>query len=403
VEGICVQLPVGLGPGLSLLDKCSWLAVAFEELSPKRDHFLFGQRVPRFEMARRNLRDVDAAQETSEERYSELFENANDAIFTVDVLGNFTSANRACEQLTGYERSETASMHFTEIVAPEYLALVRRALERKLAGESSATYELEIIAKDGRRVPLELSSRPIVRKGEVVGVQGIARNITDRRRAREALLRLNETREEEAKRIAHALHDAASQLLVAVQIELADLASTSPPGIKERLRQMSEHLDQVEEHLRRLSHELRPTILDDLGLLPALGLLVEGVSKRTGLPITVAGTTGGRLPPAIETALYRTVQEALTNVRKHAHARLAKVELTRENQAVRCTIWDDGVGFDPLRVLGRQGQRGLGLIGMRERLEPFRGTLDIKSSPHAGTELIVTIPLEAPNPAEVCT
>jgi len=401
---MCVRLPVeAIGPGLSLLAKHFWLGLGFKAVSLKREDFLLGQRVPRFEMAGRGVRDVDAALKASEERYSELFENANDAIFTVDVLGNFTSANRACEELTGYRRSETASMNFTQIVAPEYLPLVRRALERKLAGEISSNYELEIVAKDGHRVPLELSSRPIVRKGKVVGVQGIARDITDRGRAREALRRLNETREEEAKRIAHALHDAASQLLVAVHIDLAELASASPPRIRERLRRMSEHLDQVEEQLRRLSHELSPTILDDLGLVPALGLLVEGISKRTRLPITLAGSTDGRLPPTIETALYRIVQEALTNISKHAHATLAKVELGRENQAVRCTIWDNGVGFEPRRVLDRQGERGLGLIGIRERLAPFRGTLELNSSSRVGTELIITIPLQAANPAEVCT
>jgi PAS domain S-box-containing protein len=357
----------------------------------------FLQKISLAEEKDRNFQEIDDALRVSEERYSELFENANDAIFTVDASGTFTSANRACEQLTGYRRSETSSMHFAQIVAPEYLGQVGRSLERKLAGGGGTTYEIEVIAKDGHRVPLELSSRPIYRNGALVGVQGIARDITDRRRAREALRRLNETREEEARRIAHALHDESSQLLAVVHDAVAELAAELPPQAQKQLRQISQLLNQVEDQLRRLSHELRPTILDDLGLLPAVHLLVEGISKRTGLPIAVRGSTDGRLPRAIETAIYRSIQEALTNVTKHAHATVARVELRREPKAIHCSIWDDGGGMDVPPEGQRGGERGLGLIGIRERLDPFRGILEIHSSPRRGTELITTIPLDPDN------
>lgn len=121
-------------------------------------------------------------------------------------------------------------------------------------------------------------------------------------------------------------------------------------------------LDRIEEHLRRLSHELRPTILDDLGLFPAIEFLAQGVSRRMGLPITMEGSTEGRLPPLIETALYRIVQEALTNVTKHAQATRVTVRLQREVRKICCSIRDDGIGFDVPAVLARRGERGLGLI-----------------------------------------
>ena len=153
-------------------------------------------------------------------------------------------------------------------------------------------------------------------------------------------------------------------------------------------------LDRIEDDLRRLSHELRPTILDDLGLLPALEFLADGIAKRTGLPIEVGGSTHGRLPPVVETALYRIVQEALTNAVRHADAARVRVELQREPQAIRCSIADDGVGFDARTVLAHRGGPGLGLVGIRERLEAVRGSVQINSAPGQGTRLHVAIPLE---------
>jgi signal transduction histidine kinase len=212
--------------------------------------------------------------------------------------------------------------------------------------------------------------------------------------ANTALRRLNETLEEQAKQIAHSLHDEAGQLLASVHLALRDVGREMPDHARGRLHEVHGLLDQIEEQLRRLSHELRPTILDDLGLLPALEFLADGVSKRMVLPITVEASTQGRLPPVIETALYRCVQESLTNVGKHAQASHVTVRLQRETPGIRCSIRDDGVGFDVPGVMARRGERGLGLIGIRERLSAIGGTLQITSTPGRGTELLITVPLE---------
>jgi signal transduction histidine kinase len=214
------------------------------------------------------------------------------------------------------------------------------------------------------------------------------------REANAALRRLNEALEEEARRIAHALHDEAGQLLASVHIRLEEVASELPPPARARLRDVRELLDQIEAQLRRLSHELRPTILDDLGLHPALDFLAQGVSARAGLAVTVEGSTAGRLPPPIETVLYRIVQEALTNASRHARASRVTVRIERDARAVRCSIRDDGVGFDAPAVLAQPGTGGLGLIGMRERLAPVGGRLEISSAPGRGTTLAVEVPLE---------
>jgi signal transduction histidine kinase len=212
--------------------------------------------------------------------------------------------------------------------------------------------------------------------------------------ATRTLRRLNEILEEEAKRIAHALHDEAGQLLVSAHIALAEISADLPDPLRERLQETRGLLYQIERRLRELSHELRPAILDDLGLVPAIEFLAQGVSKRAGFPIAVDDETAGRLPPRIETALYRIIQEALTNVTKHASATHVRIRLAQDNGRILCSIQDDGKGFDAAAVLAGQAPRGLGLVGMRERLHALGGTMQVSSAPSHGTEIFVTVPVE---------
>lgn len=210
-----------------------------------------------------------------------------------------------------------------------------------------------------------------------------------------ALRRMNERIEEEAKRIAHSLHEEAGGLLAATHLALEELARDLSPEGNERLAFVKQLLDRIDEHLRQLAHEIRPTVLDDLGLLPALDFLAEGISKRSGVAITVEGSTEGRLPPTVETTLYRNVQEALNNVLRHGQAGKVSVVVARESRAVRCSIRDDGVGFEVSAVTAAHGERGLGHVGMRERLDSLHGTLLINSASGKGVELLMYIPLES--------
>jgi len=250
-------------------------------------------------------------------------------------------------------------------------------------------------ALDGARTPEECIGK--IKASETFLVEGLAPFEMIHRGVREAntaLLRLNETLEEEVKRIAHLLHDEAGQLLAAVHIAIDDVARELPPAAREHMKKVKEFLDQIEVQLRGLSHELRPTVLDDLGVFPAIEFLIGGVAKRTGLSITLEGSEIGRFPTPIETALYRIIQEAVSNVSRHAQASRVSIQLQREAKAIRCSIRDDGIGFDVPSVLAKKGERGLGLIGIRERLNALNGTLQIDSSPGRGTELHISIPLE---------
>src|SRR5206468_7695550 len=165
------------------------------------------------------------------------------------------------------------------------------------------------------------------------------------------------------------------------------------PAARERLTEVRTRLEQVEAQLRRLSHELRPTILDDLGLKPAIEFLADGISKRTGRPVVVKASISERLPGPVETAMYRIVQEALTNVIKHAQATQAVVHLVRHQEALVCSIADNGRGFSGGARSLRTHNEGLGLIGMRERAASLGGTLSIDSSPGRGTTLKIVVPL----------
>lgn len=208
-----------------------------------------------------------------------------------------------------------------------------------------------------------------------------------------ALRQLNETLEEEIKRIAYAVHDEAGQLLVAVHLALAEVAIGMPEEQQAQFTRIKELLNEVEKHLRRYSHELRPTILDDLGWIPAIRFLADGISKRANLPIHIDATLSGRLPTATETTLYRIVQEALTNAVKHAKASNVWIRAWREEFTQCCSIRDDGAGFKVRRGQGMP-RKGLGLVAMRERVTAIGGTLQIESRPGHGTEVSIRLPLE---------
>ena len=215
------------------------------------------------------------------------------------------------------------------------------------------------------------------------------------REANTVLHRLNDVLEDQAKRIAYALHGEASQLVASVHLALADVATRLPPERVKEIQSVRGLLDQIEDRLRRISHELRPTILDDLGLVPAIEFLAEGISQRWGISVTVRGTVARGLPQTVETALYRAVQEGLTNVARHAQATQAEVKLSQSPERITCAVRDDGRGVD-VAAAANQGRRGLGLVEIRERMAALGGTLHLAPKAGGGTEFIVEIPLEAP-------
>jgi PAS domain S-box-containing protein len=348
-------------------------------------------------------RQAETALRKSEERYRELFDNARDAIYVHDLEGNYIRVNHAAERLSGYSRDEIIGHNFTEFIAEDHIRLVRESFCTKLARKGETTYEVDIIAKDGRRVPVEVSSRAIYENGELVGVQGMARDITERKLAQDALQlfsrQLIEAQEDERRRIARELHDQIGQVLTAVKMNLYTVqqvcnSSETRVYVKDNIHAIDEALRLV----RDLSVDLRPPVLDDLGLATALRWYVDRYTNRTGFNVEVLidlPDENERFPRDLETACFRIAQEALTNVVRHANASHVVVWLAKEDKVLWLTVKDNGVGFD-LEGLRHRAPRAdtLGLVSMQERAHAAGGTIEIDSMLSYGTEVRFSLPLD---------
>jgi PAS domain S-box-containing protein len=590
-------------------------------------------------------KQAEEALRESEERYRELFENAKDAIYVQDLRGIYISVNRAAEKLSGYDRNEIIGKHFEQFVAPEYLPLVRKNFTKKLVDKEQTAYEVEVITKDGRRVPVELNSTLIFKHGVPVGIQGIARDIaerklaverlreyekvvegleemivvvdrdyrylianraflnhrgvkreelvghlvpelmspevfekivkkhldecfkgnvvkyemkftypigdrdlfcayfpiegsagidrvacvltdiTDQKRAQEelrqseerfskafhsspaalsvglledgkllevndAFLRMTghkrdevigrttldlgfwadsnhrltmaemsrergavtdleldfrkksgevrnglfsvdlielsgkpcvlgiaqditerkraesalrnysrkliEAQEAERQHIARELHDQIGQVLTAIRINLQTVGNSCETDESQVLiDQGITIIDSALEQVRNLSFELRPSVLDGLGLVAALRWYSDQYAQRTGIRTKTSTNLPegqNRLREELETACFRIVQEALTNVVRHANAKNISIHLRQLDHKILLSIKDDGIGFDERAANGGASATHLGLRGMKERALALSGTLEIDSAPARGTEIRASFP-----------
>jgi signal transduction histidine kinase len=205
--------------------------------------------------------------------------------------------------------------------------------------------------------------------------------------------RLVEAQESERRHIARELHDEAGQALASLRFGLRLLEREIDEGgsVSGRLTELMQRTDTVIDGLHRLAADLRPASLDHLGLEAALRQYSRSAASKLGLAVhfKARGFTGERLPAAVETALYRVVQEAMTNVARHARATRVAVLAERRADRVLVMVEDDGVGFEPDQV---QGGNRFGLVGLRERAEALGGTLTVESAPGAGTTVVVEVP-----------
>jgi PAS domain S-box-containing protein len=522
----------------------------------------------------RERKEAAAALRESEARYRVLFENASDIVYTHDLSGNFTSVNSAVERVLGYTRDEILQRSIDKVVAAEHLERARSMIRQKLQSAGPTTYELNAVTKAGRRVTLEINSQLISEGEQPVGVQGIARDVTERRRAEEELrakerkqaavadlgqralanadlnkvfddavrcavetldvefctvtellpddnllvaragvgwrpglvgsatveagagsqagftllssepvvvedfsketrfriprvltdhgvtsgvsvivhghehpfgvlsaftarqrtftqddihflqavanvlataierkrledertkhsmelaTRVLQAQEEERKRIARELHDETAQSLSTLLINLDLLEPYVPEEartLKEGFRRVGALARRTLDETRALSHDLRPTILDDVGLVAALSWFAGEFQRTFETVVEVAAEPQPGLTPEAEVALFRIAQEALTNTGKHAGAEEATISLTFGDRSATLIIEDDGAGFDLENVPGPTREGRLGLYGMQERAALFGGTLTFDTAPGKGTRVTVDLPLE---------
>ncbi|HUV53368.1 MAG TPA: PAS domain S-box protein [Dehalococcoidia bacterium] len=342
----------------------------------------------------------------SEERYRELFESANDAIWVHDLEGNLMAANKASEKLTGFTLEDLRKVHGLNVKAfltEEGMKLAREIGSKLLANEPVAQpYEQRIIRKDGTGAILMITTNLVTEGGKPVAFQHIARDVTEEKLMRENLQfylrQITRAQEEERKRIARELHDDTVQYLVVLTRQLDDLASSSKGLSREeklKLEDLRQQVNNIMEGVRRMSHDLRPATLDRLGLLPALEWLGTNVEKHSGIKVEVT-TLGSerRLPAEVEIILFRIAQEALSNVRKHSQATNAEVRIEFGDNRIQITVKDNGKGFALPETVGNMVKEGrLGLAGMHERIRLLNGSLKIDSEPGKGTTVTVEAPL----------
>jgi two-component system, NarL family, sensor histidine kinase UhpB len=289
----------------------------------------------------------------------------------------------------------TESINFAFVVtAGLALSVLSNALILRLA--LSPLRELEEAARrvragdlEARVTPTPLADRDFQRVADTFNIM-LDSAEAYRQRLREVAARALNAQEEERKRIARELHDGIAQSLAALRVRLRVARSAEGAERTSALERISADLGEATEELRRIAQGLRPPALDMLGLAPAIESCARSISDTTGLTVdTDMGAVGGQLTSDAELALYRIVQEALSNAARHAEAGSARVSLDVADGIVTAVVSDDGRGFS---VDTEMSRGGLGLFGMQERGAYVGGSVQIESEPGAGTRIVVTIP-----------
>ncbi len=341
--------------------------------------------------------------ETAEGRFRLLVDGVRDyAFYMLDRAGRVESWNAGAERLQGYTAEEIVGQPVGTFYLPEEARQggPARALERA-ASEGRAVEEGWRIRKDGSRFWAEGLITAVRNEGRFVGYSVVTHDVTERRRHAEVRARLLEqvtaAQEEEQRRLARELHDETGQSLTSLLVGLRTL--TEAPTL-EAVHDQAADLRRVTartlDEVRRLARGLRPGVLDELGLVPAIEQLALDHAQMRSIAVEVSavGFGAGRVPPTVEAALYRIIQEALTNAAKHSGARTANVVLQRRRELVQAIVSDDGCGFDVEATLRTPAARAqLGLHGMRERAALLDGTVTIESTPGEGTTIYVRVPV----------
>ncbi|WP_322798360.1 ATP-binding protein [Thermoflexus sp.] len=322
---------------------------------------------------------------------------ANTFLVAIGAVIGTTLSFRAGHELSGedYHRWHYAyillfAVGGTALSALIYSVLLRWAL-RPLEQLQNASEALRQGHMDVR-VPIDpFSDRQMQQLVETFN-QMVETIVSNNERLHWLSQRILQAQEEERARIARELHDEAAQWLTSLLIRQRLLIRALPPEMRPEIEEIQHMTAAALEHLRRIAMELRPAILDDLGLVEALRWQAEEFQKQTGLPVTlqIQGRIE-RLSREIELALYRVGQEALTNIARHARATRVEIHLNCGGDHLELTISDDGIGFDP-EAVRKSRPRSLGLIGMAERLSLVGGILEIESAPGKGTRVRARVP-----------
>jgi PAS domain S-box-containing protein len=340
-----------------------------------------------------------------------LLENTLDIVTVLKPNGRVLYTNPAISRILGYDFAARPGKNIFDFIHPEDSAAVRKTLDETIRDSGTVgRVEFRYRHHDGSWRDFEALSRNLLDNPDVAAIVVNARDITSRKRAEQALFesegalreshkqvaavtaRLLRVEEDELKRIAREIHDDFNQQLAVISVEIGALAGNLPANREEtcrRLRRVETQLAGLADNLHRMAHQLHPSMLEDLGLIPALRSHFRDLSKREEIAISFEHQGAWKkLPSEVVLCIYRVAQEALRNVIRHSKAKKADVSLIRTPVGIRLRVRDFGKGFRR-----EKKKRGLGLLGMEERVRLIGGTFSLSSEPGDGTVIEAEFPI----------
>jgi len=357
---------------------------------------------------------AERALRQSEKRYRLLVESMNDGLGVQDEHLYWTYVNdKLCEML-GYSRDEMIGRPVTDFLSEADQAIYREQVAKRMRGETES-YGLSWLKKNGGTIFTRVSPKPILdERGRFRGSFAVVTDITERKQAEEALEKsekqlrflssqLLTAQETERKRISRELHDELGQSLTVLKLRLNFIEKNlfkDQTDLRQECEIGVHNINRLIENIRRLSRDLSPTILDDFGLSAALRWLVNNFAQNYNIKVNLnMMDIDGLLPRVSHVAVYRTVQEALTNIGKHARAKNVSITVNEDDTKILFSIEDDGIGFDSrITALNNPDEKGLGLATMRGRAEMVGGRIDIWTEEGTGTRIMMSFPIQRGEP-----
>jgi PAS domain S-box-containing protein len=347
----------------------------------------------------------------SETHFRELIENADDIIYETDVQGRFSFINPNAQRLLKYSTEEAIGQHFRMVIQPDWRERVESFyIDQFKSRNVSSYFEFPVVTKDGAIIWLGQNVRMVIENDRVVKSQAFCRNITERRKweheleqsrkqLRELSNHLQTAREAERSKISREIHDELGASLTALKMDLSwhgDKLGKTDPKLAEKLADMINKVDDCIGTVRKIATDLRPSILDNLGLWAAIEWQAQELQNRMKIPCELKMSVQDLDMQQDEaTAIFRIFQETLTNVARHSRATRVTIQVDATEHDVHMKISDNGKGMSEAELLNTQS---LGLLGMYERAHTFGGEFSIRSEPGEGTVVSVHMPVHNTHP-----